>query len=213
MKASSVAPPDPKCSAAWAASPGCSTPPRLPAWTARCSPRPPDGVGTKVAIAQTLDIHDTIGFDLVRMNAWTTSSCGRRAVFDRPHRLHARSSPSGSRRSSAVSPEPASRPASRSSVARPPSTRPARPRQYDCAGAATRSSGTPTSSARPRPRGDVILGSPPRACTPTATPRPPRHRARRLGARSPGGRVRAHARRGVAHPNPGVCRGPHRPPP
>src|SRR4029453_4304158 len=28
---------------------------------------PPDGVGTKVAIAQAMDIHDTIGFDLVGM--------------------------------------------------------------------------------------------------------------------------------------------------
>ena len=47
-----------------------------------------DGVGTKVAIAQALDIHDTIGFDLVGMVVDDIVVVRRRAaVHDRLHRL------------------------------------------------------------------------------------------------------------------------------
>jgi phosphoribosylformylglycinamidine cyclo-ligase len=40
-----------------------------------------DGVGTKVAIAQALDIHDTIGFDLVGMVIDDLVVCGARPLF------------------------------------------------------------------------------------------------------------------------------------
>lgn len=40
-----------------------------------------DGVGTKVAIAQVMDIHDTIGFDLVGMVVDDLVVCGARPLF------------------------------------------------------------------------------------------------------------------------------------
>src|SRR5690625_4836627 len=39
-----------------------------------------DGVGTKVAIAQALDIHDTIGFDLVGMVVDDIVVCGAKPL-------------------------------------------------------------------------------------------------------------------------------------
>jgi phosphoribosylformylglycinamidine cyclo-ligase len=40
-----------------------------------------DGVGTKVAIAQALDVHDTIGFDLVGMVVDDVAVCGARPLL------------------------------------------------------------------------------------------------------------------------------------
>ncbi|MGB8385007.1 MAG: AIR synthase related protein, partial [Dermatophilaceae bacterium] len=40
-----------------------------------------DGVGTKVAIAQALDVHDTIGFDLVGMVVDDLVVCGAEPLF------------------------------------------------------------------------------------------------------------------------------------
>ena len=40
-----------------------------------------DGVGTKVAIAQALDRHDTIGFDLVGMVVDDLVVCGAEPLF------------------------------------------------------------------------------------------------------------------------------------
>ena len=40
-----------------------------------------DGVGTKVAIAQALDKHDTVGIDLVAMSANDLICCGARPLF------------------------------------------------------------------------------------------------------------------------------------
>ena len=40
-----------------------------------------DGVGTKVAIAQALDVHDTIGFDLVGMLVDDLVVCGAEPLF------------------------------------------------------------------------------------------------------------------------------------
>jgi len=40
-----------------------------------------DGVGTKVAVAQAMDIHDTIGFDLVGMVVDDIVVCGARPLF------------------------------------------------------------------------------------------------------------------------------------
>ena len=47
----------------------------------RCSPPRTDGVGTKVAIAQALDIHDTIGLDLVGMVVDDIVVCGAEPLF------------------------------------------------------------------------------------------------------------------------------------
>ena len=98
-----------------------------------------DGVGTKVAIAQALDMHDTIGFDLVGMVVDDIVVCGAEPLFMTdyiatgkvvPERIaaivarHRR----GVRR----------RRAPPSSAARPPSTRAcSSPDEYDVAGAAT----------------------------------------------------------------------------
>ena len=83
------------------------------ATTGRCSPRSTDGVGTKVAIAQALDKHDTIGFDLVGMLVDDLVVCGAEPLFLTDYIATAGSCPSGSRRSSRASPRPASRPAAR----------------------------------------------------------------------------------------------------
>ncbi len=40
-----------------------------------------DGVGTKVAIAQAMDVHDTIGFDLVGMLVDDLVVCGAEPLF------------------------------------------------------------------------------------------------------------------------------------
>ncbi len=40
-----------------------------------------DGVGTKVAVAQAMDVHDTIGFDLVAMVVDDIVVCGARPLF------------------------------------------------------------------------------------------------------------------------------------
>src|SRR3712207_7351494 len=40
-----------------------------------------DGVGTKVAIAQAMDVHDTIGFDLVGMVVDDLVVCGAEPLF------------------------------------------------------------------------------------------------------------------------------------
>ena len=83
-----------------------------------------DGVGTKVAIAQRLDKHDTIGFDLVGHARRRPGRLRRRAaVHDRLHRLRQGRPRADRRRSSRASPRPASTPAARCSAARPPSTR------------------------------------------------------------------------------------------
>ena len=59
-----------------------------------------DGVGTKVAIAQRMDVHDTIGIDLVGMVVDDLVVCGAEPLFMTDYIASARSSPSGSPRSS-----------------------------------------------------------------------------------------------------------------
>ena len=51
------------------------------ATTGRCSRPRADGVGTKVAIAQAMDVHDTIGFDLVGMLVDDLVVCGAEPLF------------------------------------------------------------------------------------------------------------------------------------
>lgn len=46
-----------------------------------------DGVGTKVAIAQALDIHDTIGYDLVGMVRDDIVVCGAKPLFMTEHHI------------------------------------------------------------------------------------------------------------------------------
>ena len=82
-----------------------------------------DGVGTKVDIARRLGVYDTIGHDLVGMVVDDLVVCGAEPLFMTDYIASARSSPSGSPRSSRASPRAACWPAARWSAARPPSTR------------------------------------------------------------------------------------------
>ena len=58
-----------------------STPARSRPTTTRCWPPRADGVGTKVAIAQAMDMHHTIGFDLVGMLVDDLVVCGAEPLF------------------------------------------------------------------------------------------------------------------------------------
>ena len=69
-----------------------------------------------------MDVHDTIGFDLVGMVVDDLVVCGAEPLFMTDYIATAGSCPSGSPRSSRASPRPASRPAAPWSAARPPST-------------------------------------------------------------------------------------------
>ena len=64
----------------WAVSPACSgsTPPKYKSPILASST---DGVGTKLVIAQQLDIHDTIGIDLVAMVVDDLVACGAEPLF------------------------------------------------------------------------------------------------------------------------------------
>ena len=167
-----------------------------------------DGVGTKVAIAQALDKHDTIGFDLVGMVVDDIVVCGAEPLFMTdyiacgkvvPERIAAivRASP---RRCAEAGMRPrrrrdrrAPRPARARRVRRRRrghrrrrGRRPARPAS---------GRGPATSSSRWRPA----------ACTPTAT-RSSAASSRPAGwsARPPRRRVRADARRGAARADPAL---------
>ena len=82
-----------------------------------------DGVGTKVDVARRMDVHDTIGIDLVAMVLDDLVVCGAEPLFmtdyiaDRQGRT-----PSRSRHRVRHRRRAAASPARRSSVARPPST-------------------------------------------------------------------------------------------
>ncbi len=64
-----------------AASPGSSTPAHSSSYDHPLLATSADGVGTKVAIAQALDKHDTIGFDLVGMLVDDLVVCGAEPLF------------------------------------------------------------------------------------------------------------------------------------
>jgi hypothetical protein len=81
-----------------------------------------DGVGTKIAIAQALGRHDTVGRDLVAMVADDLVVCGASRCSCRTTSPAGGWCRSGSPRSSAASPKAARWPAARWSAARPPST-------------------------------------------------------------------------------------------
>ena len=131
-----------------------------------------DGVGTKVAIAQALDRHDTIGFDLVGMVVDDLVVCGAEPLFMTDYIACGKVDPE---RIAAIVKGIAmacARPAVRCSAARPQSildcsdrtstTSPARrPESWN----GTRS-WAPSGSVRRRGAGHGVL----RACTPTAIP-------------------------------------------
>ena len=64
-----------------AASPGCTTPRALTRYSRPILATSTDGAGTKVAIAQAMDVHDTIGFDLVGMVVDDLVVCGAEPLF------------------------------------------------------------------------------------------------------------------------------------
>ena len=97
-----------------------------------------DGVGTKVAIAQALDRHDTIGFDLVGMVVDDLVVCGAEPLFMTDYIACGKVDPNGSRRSWRASPRPAPQAGCALLGARPRSIPGCSdPDEYDLAGAAT----------------------------------------------------------------------------
>ena len=130
-----------------------------------------DGVGTKVAIAQALDRHDTIGFDLVGMVVDDIVVCGAEPLFMTDYIATGRVVPE--RIAAIVSGIAAACEQARvaSSVARRPST-PGCSSRTSTTWRARRpvSWSTPTCSARTgSSRATWCSRSGPAACTPTAT--------------------------------------------
>ena len=130
-----------------------------------------DGVGTKVSLAQQLDIHETIGFDLVAMVVDDIVVSGAEPLFMTDYIACGRVVPERIARIVSGIAKPASRRGSPSSAARPPSTQ-------GCSSLTSTtlpvpppgSSSTPTSWARTV--SDPVTQSsrwPRAACTPTAT--------------------------------------------
>ena len=54
---------------------------KLDRWTEPVLASSTDGVGTKIAVAQALDIHDTVGIDLVAMVVDDLVVCGAEPLF------------------------------------------------------------------------------------------------------------------------------------
>ena len=82
-----------------------------------------DGVGTKSAIAQAMDVHTTIGIDLVAMVVDDLVACGAEPLFLQDYIACGKLVPRAHRdRSSAASPRGVCAPAVRWSAGRPPST-------------------------------------------------------------------------------------------
>ena len=71
----------PRWSAVSVGSRGCSTPRRCTRYRGPLLATSTDGVGTKIAIAQAMDVHDTIGIDLVGMVVDDLVVCGAEPLF------------------------------------------------------------------------------------------------------------------------------------
>ena len=173
-----------------------------------------DGVGTKVAIAQALDRHDTIGFDLVGMVVDDIVVCGAEPLFMTDYIATGKVVPeriaaivSGIARAceqarvALVGGETAEHPGLLD------------PDEYDVAGAAT---GVVEYADVLGPQrvvaGDVVLGLASSGLHSNGySARPPGRRARGLGARPPRRRVRPDPRRGAPRAHPGLLRRPARP--
>ncbi len=82
-----------------------------------------DGVGTKVAVAQALGKHDTLGLDLVAMVVDDLVVCGAEPLFLQDYIAVGAWFPSRSPNWSRASQKAASSPAAHCSAARRPSTR------------------------------------------------------------------------------------------
>ena len=72
---------DPRSSASSAGSPACSTPPPCARYRRPLLATSTDGVGTKIAVARAMDVHDTIGIDLVAMVVDDLVVCGAEPLF------------------------------------------------------------------------------------------------------------------------------------
>jgi hypothetical protein len=175
-----------------------------------------DGVGTKVAIAQALDIHDTIGFDLVGMVVDDIVVCGAEPLFMTDYIATGKVVPE---RIAAIVGGIA-RACEQAGVALVGGETAEHPGLLDPDEYDVRRRRHRGRRARRHPQGR------------TGSARRRRPRPRSSGLHSNGYslvrrviahagwaldrgrcRVRAHARRGAAHPHPGVCRGPARPHP
>ena len=157
-----------------------------------------------------MDKHDTIGHDLVGMVVDDLVVCGAEPLFMTDYIASARSSRSGSPRSSRASPRAACWPAARWSAARPRSTRAAGPGRVRRRGRRHwRGRGGRAARRRAGRAGDVViamarlraalqrlLAGAPRAAEPG-----------RLEARPRSARVRAHAGRGAAGADPDLLAG------
>jgi phosphoribosylformylglycinamidine cyclo-ligase len=112
-----------------------------------------DGVGTKVAIAQAMDIHDTIGFDLVGMVVDDLVVCGAEPLFMTDYIACGQGRPRADRGDRGGIAEPASRPRAHCRWRDRRAPRAARPRRVRRRRRRHRSRrGTPTARPRPRPR-------------------------------------------------------------
>ena len=81
-----------------------------------------DGVGTKLAIAQAMDKHDTVGLDLVAMVVDDLVVCGAEPLFLQDYIAVGRTVPERVSAIVAVSPRDACARAARCWAARPPNT-------------------------------------------------------------------------------------------
>ena len=163
----------PRWSAGSAASPGCSTRARSPATGGRCWPPPPTAWAPRSRSRSALDVHDTIGIDLVGMVVDDLVVCGAEPLFmtdyivrrqggagaDRRDRArHRRGLRAGRLRADRRRDGRAPRPAGAGRVRRGRRRRPAWWRRTRC------SARSGCASRRRRAR-----HAPPRGCTPTAT--------------------------------------------
>ena len=96
---------------------------KLDRWSEPVLAASTDGVGTKIAVAQALDKHDTIGIDLVAMVVDDLVVCGAEPLFLQDYIAVGKARPrAGSRRWSRASRTAACRRAARCWAGRPPST-------------------------------------------------------------------------------------------
>ena len=178
-----------------------------------------DGVGTKVAIAQAIDKHDTIGLDLVGMVVDDIVVVGAQAALhDRLHRVRQGLPRAHRRHRRAASRAAAPRPAPPSSAARPPSTPDSSASTTTTSRAPRPVSSRPTASSAPTAcaTGDVVLAlAIERTALERLLARAAHRHARRHPVRRQRRRLRHDVGRGAARAHPPLHRAaaaPHRRP-